>query len=71
MALTGSTTDGINAVLHAVDISPGDEILTSDEEHPGVLGPIATARDTRGATVRVVPFDGPARRGAATTRAWS
>ena len=39
-----------------VDIQPGDEILTSDEEHPGVLGPIATARDTRGATVRVVPF---------------
>jgi L-cysteine/cystine lyase len=57
VALTGSTTDGINAVLHAVDIAEGDEILTSDEEHPGVLGPLATARDIRGATVRVVPFD--------------
>jgi selenocysteine lyase/cysteine desulfurase len=57
VALTGSTTDGINAVLHAVDIRPGDEILTSDEEHPGVLAPLATARDTRGARVRVVPFD--------------
>jgi selenocysteine lyase/cysteine desulfurase len=56
VALTGSTTDGINAVLHAVDIKPGDEILTSDEEHPGVLGPIATARDTRGAIVRVAPL---------------
>jgi L-cysteine/cystine lyase len=56
VALTGSTTDGINSALHAVEIQPGDEILTSDEEHPGVLGPIATARDTRGATVRVVPF---------------
>jgi L-cysteine/cystine lyase len=56
LALTGSTTDGINAVLHAVEIDAGDEILTSDEEHPGVLGPIATVRDTRGATVRVVPF---------------
>ena len=40
-----------------VDIRPGDEILTSDEEHPGVLGPLATARDVRGARVRVVPFD--------------
>jgi L-cysteine/cystine lyase len=56
VAVTGSTTDGINAVLHAVDIRPGDEILTSDEEHPGVLAPLATARDTRGASVRVVPF---------------
>jgi selenocysteine lyase/cysteine desulfurase len=57
VAVTGSTTDGINAVLHAVDIRPGDEILTSDEEHPGVLGPLATARDSRGARVRVVPFE--------------
>ena len=57
VALTGSTTDGINAVLHALDLNPGDEILTSDEEHPGVLGPLATARDTRGVSVRVVPFD--------------
>jgi L-cysteine/cystine lyase len=56
VALTGSTTDGINAVLHALDLNPGDEILTSDEEHPGVLGPLATARDTRGVSVRVVPF---------------
>ena len=57
VALTGSTTDGVNAVLHAVDLGRGNEILTSDEEHPGVLGPIATARDTRGVSVRVVPFD--------------
>ena len=56
VALTGSTTDGINAVLHALELNPGDEILTSDEEHPGVLGPLATARDTRGVSVRVVPF---------------
>jgi selenocysteine lyase/cysteine desulfurase len=56
VALTGSTTDGINAVLHALDMGRGNEILTSDEEHPGVLGPIATARDTRGVSVRVVPF---------------
>jgi L-cysteine/cystine lyase len=57
VALTGSTTDGINVTLHALDLRPGDELLTSDEEHPGVLGPIATARDTRGVSVRVVPFD--------------
>ena len=56
LALTGSTTDGVNAVLHAIDLGRGDEILTSDEEHPGVLGPLATARDTRGVSVRTVPF---------------
>jgi L-cysteine/cystine lyase len=57
LAVTGSTTDGINAVLNAMDIAPGDEILTSDEEHPGVLAPLATARDARGARVRVMPFE--------------
>jgi L-cysteine/cystine lyase len=34
----------------------GDTILTSDEEHPGVYGPLAQAR-RRGAEVVVVPFD--------------
>jgi L-cysteine/cystine lyase len=57
VAITGSTTDGVNAALHALDLSPGDDVLTSDEEHPGVLGPLATARDTRGVNVRVAPFD--------------
>ena len=56
VALTGSTTDGVNAVLHALDLQPGDELLTSDEEHPGVLAPLAAAR-ARGMRVRVVPFD--------------
>jgi L-cysteine/cystine lyase len=57
VAVTGSTTDGINAALHALDLAPGDDVVTSDEEHPGVLGPLATARDARGVNVRVVPFD--------------
>ena len=58
VALNGSTTDGVNAVLHAVDLRAGDELLTSDEEHPGVLGPLAAARAAHDVRVRVVPFDG-------------
>jgi selenocysteine lyase/cysteine desulfurase len=57
VAITGSTTDGVNAALAALDLEAGDDVLTSDEEHPGVLGPLATARDARGVQVRVVPFD--------------
>ena len=56
VAVTGSTTDGVNAALHALDLREGDDVVTSDEEHPGVLGPLATARETRGVKVRVVPF---------------
>ena len=56
VALTRSTTDGMNAALAAVELGPGDEVLTSDEEHPGLLGPLAAHRDRRGFDVRVVPF---------------
>jgi L-cysteine/cystine lyase len=56
LALTGSTTDGVNAVLNALDLGRGDHVLTSDEEHPGVLAPLAALRDRRGVRVRMVPF---------------
>jgi selenocysteine lyase/cysteine desulfurase len=56
LALTGSTTDGVNAVLLALDLEQGDDVLTSDEEHPGVLAPLAALRDRRGVQVRMVPF---------------
>lgn len=56
VALTGSTTDGVNTVLGALDLRPGDEILTSDEEHPGLLAPLGRARLRSGIEVRVVPF---------------
>jgi L-cysteine/cystine lyase len=56
VALTGSTTDGVNTVLSGLDLRPGDEIITSDEEHPGLLAPLGRARTLRGAEVKVVPF---------------
>jgi L-cysteine/cystine lyase len=56
VALTFSTTDGVNAVLAALDLRPGDEVLTSDEEHPGVLAPLGALRERIGIRVRVVPF---------------
>ncbi len=56
LIVTGATTDGINAALLALDLRPGDEVLTSDEEHPGLLAPLAVARESRGIRVRVVPF---------------
>jgi L-cysteine/cystine lyase len=55
LALTTSTTEGIARVLLALDLRAGDEIVTSDEEHPGVLGPLAAQR-ARGVEVRVAPW---------------
>jgi L-cysteine/cystine lyase len=56
VAVTGSTTDGVNTVLSGLDLRPGEEILTSDEEHPGLLAPLARARRNRGVHLREVPF---------------
>ncbi len=56
VALTGSTTDGVNTVIAALDLRPGDEVLTSDEEHPGLLAPLGRAVRRHEVTVRMVPF---------------
>jgi L-cysteine/cystine lyase len=56
VALTTSTTEGMGQVVMGMDLRPGDEILTSDEEHPGLQGALAAARDIMGATIREVPF---------------
>ncbi|GAC1325979.1 MAG: hypothetical protein NVSMB25_25000 [Thermoleophilaceae bacterium] len=57
VALTRSTTDGVATALSACPLGPGDEVLTSDEEHPGLLAPLEAARRRRGFSVRVVPFE--------------
>src|SRR5207244_10266037 len=49
VALTGSTTDGCNIVLSGFGFDPGDEVVTTDAEHPGLLLPL----DVSGAKVRV------------------
>ncbi len=56
LALTHSTTDGMNTVVSGLGLGRGDEVLTSDEEHPGLLAPLAAARRARGFEIRVVPF---------------
>lgn len=56
IALTGSTTDGVNTVIAALDLREGDEIVTSDQEHPGLLAPLGRARRRHGVRVRVAPF---------------
>lgn len=57
VALTRSTTDGVSTALSALrGVGRGDEVLTSDEEHPGLLAPLEVARRRFGFDVRFVPF---------------
>jgi L-cysteine/cystine lyase len=43
VALTSSTTDGCNIVLSGLELGPGDEVVTTDSEHPGLLLPLHVA----------------------------
>jgi len=56
VALTTCTSDGIAQVIGGLSLGTGDEILTSDEEHPGLLGALGAARELHGATIREVPL---------------
>ena len=56
VALTTCTSEGVVRVLNALDLQPGDEVVTSDEEHPGLQGPLTAAREQRGISLKVAPF---------------
>src|SRR5436190_1505975 len=56
VALTHSTTDGMNLVLRGLRLDRGDEVVTSEEEHPGLLAPLAALERERGVRVTFAPF---------------
>ncbi len=53
IALTDSTTRGCQIVLAGIGLGPEDEVVTTDEEHFGLLGPLQAS----GARVVVVDAD--------------
>ena len=54
IALTHSTTDGLNAVVASLPWRPGDRVLTTNQEHPGGLGPLLALRERLGVEVERV-----------------
>ncbi len=56
LALTTCTSEGLASVIDGLELCEGDEILTSDEEHPGLLGALGAARALHGVSVRAVPL---------------
>jgi L-cysteine/cystine lyase len=57
VALTSSTSEGVVRVLGGLDLGPGDEVVTSVDEHPGLTGPLANLRARFGVQVRTVAFE--------------
>ena len=59
VALASSTTEGCNVVLTGLGIGPGDEVVTTDSEHPGLFGGLAASgADLRVVEVRDLPTAG-------------
>ncbi len=57
VSLTTCTTEGIAQTISGLDLERGGEILTSDEEHPGLLGALGAARELHGLEIREVPLE--------------
>jgi L-cysteine/cystine lyase len=64
VALTSSTTEGCNIVLAGFGLGPDDEVVTTAEEHFGLLGPLHAS----GAHVVVAPAEPEAILAAVTPR---
>jgi L-cysteine/cystine lyase len=55
VVLTGSTSTGVGLACAGIDWRPGDEVVTTTEEHPGVLGPLDVLVRRYGVVVHKVP----------------
>lgn len=49
-----STTEGMNAALNGVTWRPGDEVITTQLEHPGLFSPLAAISHRQNITVRTI-----------------
>jgi len=54
IALTHHTTDGMNIAIHGLNWQPGDEVITTNLEHPGGLLPLYVLRQRKGVIVKVI-----------------
>lgn len=51
IVMSYNTTDGMNKILAGVELNEGDEILTTNHEHPGGIGPMNILKYRRGVIV--------------------
>ncbi len=54
IAFTRNATDGVNLVLAGLEWQPGDEVITTDEEHPAIAHPLGYLRRERGLRIHTV-----------------
>lgn len=57
VALTTCTSEGLTLVINGLRLGGGEEILTGEDEHPGLLGALQTARELGGVSIRTAPLE--------------
>ena len=57
IALTQSTTEGLNIILWGLRWKPGDEVITTSMEHPSGLAPLALIKSRYGIVVKYVDVE--------------
>jgi L-cysteine/cystine lyase len=57
IAITTGVTTGLNHVIWGIDWKPGDEVVTTNLEHPGLVGPLAVLARRRGVAIRMVELE--------------
>ena len=61
LAFTHNTTEGMNTVCNGLDLKPGDEVLLTNQEHPGGTNCWLQKEARFGIRVRRVPLEIPPR----------
>lgn len=61
IALTRCASEGLHLIANGIDLEPGDEVLTTTQEHPGGLMPWLDRAERSGIVVRQVPVPSPPR----------
>ncbi len=61
IAITRSTTEGMNIFAHGIDWRPGDEVLMCTHEHPGGYGAYRTLTARRGIRIKWIELPTPPR----------
>ncbi len=56
LALTSNTTTGLSLIYHGLPLKPGDEVLTTDQDHYVHHESIRLATERNGATWRKIPI---------------
>lgn len=59
IALTRNATESLYDIVNCLDLKPGDEILTTTQEHPSALKPVSIMMERQGITMKQVTIPSP------------